>query len=333
MKLKGMKIFITGGAGFIGSNLVKGFLQEGATVKIYDNFATGKPENLNGIRPKVEIIKGDILDKKKLVSTMKGADLVSHHAAQMELTIALKNPYFDLSANTVGTLNILEACVKNKVKKLINASSACVYGQKGNAATKEDDSTNPNWQYGISKLAAEKYCQIYANTHNFPIISFRYSIIYGPNEWYGRVMSLFLKRAIEGKPIIIFGDGNQKRDFTHVSDVVQANIKAILDNKQKSEVFNVSTGIGTTIKDLAKLIQKSSDKKIAIIYDKEVREGEVSRFFKRVRLRSELRNMILSYSKAQSLLDFKPQVKLKQGIKKQLLWVKENKKRWKKISI
>ena len=146
-------------------------------------------------------------------------------------------------------------------------------------------------------------------------------------------MSLFLKRAVEGKPIIIFGDGNQKRDFTHVSDVVQANVKAILDNKIKNEVFNVSTGIGTTIRDLAKLIQRFHEKKVRIIYDKKVKEGEVSKFFKRVRLPSELRNMILSYLKAQRLLDFKPALNLEQGIKEQLLWVEQNKTRWKKISI
>lgn len=332
MKLNGLKIFITGGAGFIGSNLVKTFLQEGAKVKVYDNFATGKIENIKDVLPKIELVKGDILNKRRLTNSMKGADLVSHHAAQMELTIALKNPYFDLEANTTGTINILESCVKNKIKKLINASSACVYGQKGEIPTKEDDSTNPNWQYGVSKLAAEKYCQIYTDTYNFPIISFRYSIIYGPNEWYGRVMSLFLKRAVEEKPIIVFGNGNQKRDFTHVSDVVQANVKAILDNKLKSEVFNISTGKGTTITDLSRLIKRYIEK-TAIIYDSVVKEGETSRHIRRIRLPSELQNMILDTSKAKRLLGYKPTIALPEGLQQQIEWVRENKSRWKKISI
>ena len=129
MQISGSKILVTGGAGFIGSHLVESLVKAGATVKVYDNFSSGRYENLAAVKNEVEVIEGDILDKEKLSASMKGCNIVSHQAAQLEITTCIDDPYYDLESNTVGTINILEAAVKNGVEKVLNASSACIYGQ------------------------------------------------------------------------------------------------------------------------------------------------------------------------------------------------------------
>ena len=158
-----LKILITGGAGFIGSHIADSLNAAGHDIVIYDNFSTGLMENIEEINAKnIKLINGDILDFNKLVKAMKGVDIVSHHAAQLEIFVGIDEPEKDLSINTVGTLNVLNAA-KNNVKKVINASSACIYGQTDKETT-ENDLTDPNWAYGVSKLAAEKYANIFQNT-------------------------------------------------------------------------------------------------------------------------------------------------------------------------
>jgi len=326
------RIFITGGLGFIGSHLVRRFVRDGYRVRIYDNYSSGLVDRIADVRKSVEIIRGDILDTKTLTLAMKGVDIVSHHAAQLEITSAIKDPYFDLTTNTVGTLNVLEACIKNKVKKLINASSACVYGQTPGTPSAEDGPTNPNWPYGVSKLAAEKYCSIYTDLYKLPIVSFRYAIIYGPDEWYGRVMTICIKRGIAGKPLIIFGNGRQTRDFTHISEVVEANMKAIKLSNRNHEIFNVSTGVGTTITRLATLISKLSTEHPEIIYDRNVAQGEVSQFINRMRIPNELNHLVLSPIKAKRVLGITPLVSLTEGVKQQIEWAERHPTRWQKMS-
>ncbi len=346
--LSNQKIFITGGLGFIGSNVAKELLKHGCVLKIYDDFSSGSVGKLKrlGINPnssRVNVIKGDILDKKKLEKEIRGSDVVIHEAAQLEIIKAVADPYFDLFINAVGTINVLNSMLKNKVPYLINASSACVYGQKKDSEipTKETDFAEPNWPYGVSKLAAEKYCALYAKMYNLKIVSARYAIIYGQNEWYGRVMTIFIKNAYHGKPLIVYGDGKQKRDFTHVDDATSFNIKAldyILNSKTKDgfhQVFNVSTGKGTTINQLAKFVQTYAkdvfNNQVDIIYDKKVEEGKKSKLKSQsgTRMPDELRNMVLSNSKSKRILKLKPKWNLKSGLLKQMKWMKRNMDLWK----
>jgi UDP-glucose 4-epimerase len=184
MGLKGAKILVTGGAGFIGSHIVDSLVNQEAKVIVYDNFSFGKKENLMNSFNKIKIIRGDILDYSLLEKVMKGIDFVSHHAAQLEIFKALSDPVDDLRTNTIGTLNVLKAAQKAGVKKIVYASSACVYGQPQYTPQDENHPTNPNWAYGISKLAAEKYCQIFMQDVGIPVVSLRYGIVYGPCEWY-----------------------------------------------------------------------------------------------------------------------------------------------------
>ena len=326
------RVFLTGGLGFIGSHIARELVSKNYAVRIYDNFTSGTLQNISDIKKSVEVVRGDILDKTSLTKAMRGATIVSHHAAQLEITKSIKDPYFDLTSNTVGTLNVLEACIKNQVAKLVNISSACVYGQTDGKPSRETDATNPNWAYGVSKLAAEKYCSIYNELYNLPIVSLRYAIIYGPNEWYGRVMTIFIKRALEGKPLIIFGAGNQTRDFTHVIDVVRANMLVMNLKHNDHVIFNVSTGIPSTIQHLADMVVKESGTQSTVKIDRNVKEGAVSAYINRLRLPNELNHLVLSPRKLNSILKIKSMITFQKGLKEQIAWVRSHPDRWKKMS-
>jgi len=330
--LKNKKIFVTGGAGFIGSHIVESLVRKGAKVTIYDNFSSGKIENLESILKKIKIIKGDILDYTQLLKAMKGSDIVSHQAAQLEITRAIENPVEDLNVNTIGSLNVFKAAVENKVRKIITASSAGVYGQARYIPQDEKHPTEPNWAYGVSKLAEEKYADIFSKLYHIPIISLRYSIVYGPKEWYGRVLTIFLKRAMERKPLIVFGDGRQIRDFIYVGDLVKLHNLCLEKNNLSNEVFNVSSGRGVNINQLAKMVLKVTGKPNAKVIHEEVIEGKKSRYFNRKRLPIELKTMVMSYKKAKKLLRWEPKVSLREGLLLEYEWLKNNKNRWRKMS-
>jgi UDP-glucose 4-epimerase len=331
--LAGKRVFITGGAGFIGSHIVESLVEAGALVKVYDNFSTGLRENLEAVKKDVEIIEGDILDFELLEREMKGMEIVSHQAAQLEITKCVDDPIADLTSNTVGTLNVLNAAVKNNVSKIINASSACIYGQAQYVPEDEDNHpTNPNWAYGVSKLAGEKYGQIYAQLHGIPVVSLRYAIIYGPREWYGRVLTIFLKRALESKPLVVFGQGEQERDFTFVEDLVEMHNLCIEKEEANNQVFNVSTGIATSIRKLAETITSSLDTTSEIIHE-EVKEGGRSKIADgRMRLPMELKQMVLHPGKAKALLNWEAKTTLEDGLKREYQWLKENSSRWVRMS-
>lgn len=330
--LKGRKVLVTGGAGFIGSHIVERLLQEGAAVTVLDNFRTGLRENLKAVQNDVELIEGSILEPKDLAKAAKGKDLISHQAAQLEITRAIDDPVEDLITNTAGTLNVLKAAVENGIPKVVMASSAGVYGQAVETPQREDTHpTNPNWAYGVSKLATEKYAKIFEETNGLKIVPLRYGIVYGPREWYGRVLTIFLKRALEGKPLVIFGDGKQIRDFVNVKDVVTMNLLCLDNPAADNEVFNVATAHGTDINNLAELVKKVSGKDIEIIHE-EVEEGKASKYYDRIRLPQELKTLLQSYDKAKDRLGWQPTVDLEAGIKEEYQWLSEHADRWQKMN-
>jgi len=329
MKLEGLNVLVTGGAGFIGSNIVENLVNQGANITIYDNFTSGSMENIQQLSDKIEIIKGDILDYKGLEKASRNMDIISHQAAQLEITKCMDDPIEDLKINTEGSLNVLNAAVKNDVNKIIYASSACVYGQAEYVPEDENHPHNPNWPYGVSKLAVEKYANIYHENYGISTNGLRYSIIYGPREWYGRVLTVFLKRALENKPPVVWG-GDQIRDFCYVKDLVDFHNILIDKDQIKNDVFNVSTGIGTSIKDLAILIKNQFNLENPIYEN--VGEGEISNEVEgRQRLPLELKTMVLANSKAKKV-GWKPKFNLSEGIKEEYLWLKNNYHRWKELS-
>ncbi|MFX1343482.1 MAG: SDR family NAD(P)-dependent oxidoreductase [Promethearchaeota archaeon] len=329
MEISGKKILITGGAGFIGSHIVDDLVSQGAEVTVYDNFSSGNEKYLEQVKNKIQIVEDDILNVKGLEKVFKSKfDIVSHQAAQLEIFKCLEDIMYDLNTNLIGTINILNLCIKYNVKKIINASSACVYGQAIDVPQTEEHPKKPHWPYGASKLSTEAYCSFFSEFYKLPIVNLRYCIIFGPREWFGRVIPIFIKRVCNGKPPVIFGDGNQIRDFLYVSDLVDFHRKVILNNNSDGQVYNVSSGIGTKINELANLICKLSDADLEPIYE-DVKAGELSKLVEgRKRIPAELKCMHLSNAKAKKELNWEPKISLKDGIKKEIKWYLENKELW-----
>lgn len=328
MEIKDKNVLITGGAGFIGSHLVDRIIKEKAkNIIIYDNFSTGNKEFIQN-KP-VKIIEGDILDFNKLNSCMKNIDIVSHHAAELEVFTGIENTLHDLKTNIIGTLNVLNASLKNNIKKLVYASSGGVYGQAQFIPETENHPLLPHWPYGVSKLAGEKYCTQYFLLNNLPTISLRYGIVYGPREWYGRVLTIFIKRLLEGKSPVIFGDGKQRRDFVYILDAVEANIMAIKSEKVNGMVFNVGGGTSYSIIDLAHiLIKQIGNSELNPIFDNPP-PGKASRYQPdRRRLPGELQDFILDNSLIHKTLGYQPKTSLVEGLKKEIKWITKNPEFW-----
>ena len=326
-----MKILITGGAGFIGSHIADSLNAAGHEIVIYDNFSTGLMENIEEINSEnIELINGDILDLNKLIKAMKGVDIVSHHAAQLEIFVGIDEPEKDLSINTVGTLNVLNAAKQNNVKKVINASSACIYGQTDKETT-ENDLTDPNWAYGVSKLAAEKYANIFSKYKNLPVTNLRYGIVYGEREWFRRVLPIFIKKIINGKSPVVFGNGNQIRDFIYVGDAVELHNKCLFDEAADGETFNVGTGEPTTIIELAETACKIVEEDLQFIFE-DLKEGQFSSLVQGKRRNvDELGMMLLNIDKAKNILQWEPKIPLSEGMEKEYHWAKTHLYRWDRI--
>lgn len=330
MNIAGSRILVTGGAGFIGSHIVDSLVAQGAELTIYDNFSSGYRDNIRAHDSKITVIEGDIRDYPALEKASEGMDIISHQAAQLEIFLASKMPEKDLEINTIGTLNVLRASLKNRVKKVINASSACVYGQV-DKPSREDDAPSPNWAYGVSKLAAEKYAQIYNDYEGLPVVSLRYGIVYGEREWYRRVLPIFLKRVIEGLPPVVFGHGRQIRDFIYVKDLVKCHNLCIENDTVNGQIFNVASGIPTTIVELAQTSVELSDIPLTIERE-EIGEGEVSsRVEGKKRNTAELQTMLLDIGKARRMLNWEPVVPLREGLRNEMLWAASNLNRWNEI--
>ncbi|TMI13705.1 NAD-dependent epimerase/dehydratase family protein [Candidatus Bathyarchaeota archaeon] len=328
MTIDGLRVLVTGGCGFIGSHITQSLSNKGAQVIAFDNFSSGYRENLEGLSGDVRIIQGDIMDYRKLSRACKGLDVISHQAAQLEITKALADPITDLKVNTEGTLNVFRAAVENGIRKIIYASSAGVYGEARTLPQTEEHPTDPNWPYGVSKLAGEKYADIYSKYYGIEISCLRYGIVYGPREWYGRVLTLFLRRALEGKPPVLWG-GDQIRDFIFVTDVVDFHNRLLEESDRAVGVFNVGSGQGTTIRNLAELVVETYHLEEPKYED--TGEGEMSKEVKgRKRLPLELKRMVLDNSKAKKL-GWRPEVSLIEGIKKEYAWLQNNVHRWKEL--
>jgi UDP-glucose 4-epimerase len=268
-----MKAIITGGAGFIGSNLAE-VLSRGNGVIIVDDLSTGNEANIRGLD--IEFVKGSVTDLDLLRTTFKDADYVFHQAAIPSVPRSIKDPISTNEANVNGTLNVLVAAMDVGVKKVIYASSSSVYGDTPELPKREDMKPNPLSPYAVTKLMGEYYCKVFNDVYDLKTVSLRYFNVYGPKQDpysdYAAVIPKFIKRVQEGKPPIIYGDGNQTRDFTSVDDVVSANILAA--GSDAEGVYNVATGKRITINELAKEIMAIMGRDLNPIHEKP-REGDV----------------------------------------------------------
>lgn len=333
MSTRGKRVLVTGGAGFIGSHLVEEYLiNEAEEVVVLDDFSTGTMENLDDMRDeRLKIVKGSILDFAQLNMIVKKEkiDIIDHLAAELEVYTGIKDAERDAKINILGTLNVLNAALKNNVEKVLFASSGAVYGQAKYLPIDEEHPLEPHWPYGVSKLAAERYVLQYNKLFGLNTTAFRYGIVYGPKEWFGRVLTMFIKRIfLENKPPVVFGDGSQTRDFVYVKDVVKAHMLAIEKQESAGKVFNIGSGEGVSVKELANMLVKASNKGFDIIYDNP-KEGSASHFQpERIRLQGELVNFILDCRKAKEILGWRPQTDFNKGVTKEIEWILKFPKRW-----
>lgn len=293
----GVKVLITGGAGFIGSHLTDKLIEKRHKVAVIDNFSTGRKENLNC---KAEFYQADICAPGiSRIFEKEKPDIVFHLAALISAVESLQRPEETMKINSQGTLNILEASFKNKVKKIIFASSCAVYGDS--SYSDEIAPLNPKSPYATSKIEAENYLEEFLKK-GLKTASLRYFNVYGPRQNpdspYSAVIPIFIKNALNSKPLIIYGDGNQTRDFIFVDDVVKAN--ELLMRQDREGVFNVGSGIERTINELARVIIDLSKSKSEIIYQP-ARKGDI------YQSRADISKI--------KKLGWKPEVKLEQGLK------------------
>ena len=297
-----MRIFITGGAGFIGIHLCKKLLELNHDVTVYDNFSNSLQENFTSIiKQKVTLIFGDILDNSKLTTSMKNHDVVIHLSAQISVPASIKNPKLTFDVNVNGTQNVLDACLQNDITKIIAASTAAVYQ---NTSTKiildEVSPVEPQSPYGESKLEMENKIIDFTSIHNIDATILRFFNVFGIGQSleYAGVVTKFKENIQNNCPLVILGDGAITRDFIHVDDVVDAII--LSTSHSKNSIYNIASGISTSISDLAKIMISISGKDIKILYHPS-RSGDI--LFSSADI-----------SLAKETLKFMPKISLKSGL-------------------
>ena len=263
------RILVTGGAGFIGSHLVDRLLSDGYEVKIIDDLSYGHMKNLihHKNNKDLHFIKGDIRNLEDVKEAVKDVDAVFHEAGLVGIVVSVKNPVLTHEVNVTGTLNLLKASSEQGVKRFVFASSAAVYGNPSKPKKKENmplDATGS--PYAASKLAAENYVQVFNNLYGLETVSLRYFNIYGPRQRfdissaYGSVILLFLNRLLKNMPPMIFGDGEQKRDFVYIQDVIEANMLALHSKNAIGQVFNIGTGTEVSINEVSRILKELMNK-------------------------------------------------------------------------
>jgi UDP-glucose 4-epimerase len=274
-ELHNKRILVTGGAGFIGSNLVASLVSEGNEVIVLDNLSSGHRSNLD-LFPSVKLIDKDIRDHDAVMEAVKDCEIIFHLAASVGNKRSIDDPFYDASINVLGTLNVLEAARKARVKKIVVSSSAGIFGELKHLPIKEDHPVEPDSPYGCTKLCEEKLSLAYSKLYSPDVICLRYFNVYGPNQRYdayGNAIPIFVFRMLRGAPLYIYGTGEPTRDCVDVDDVVNANILAA-STSSVSGVFNIASGKSITINRLVELIMEYGNAGNAIEYT-DKRAGDV----------------------------------------------------------
>lgn len=304
-----MKVVVTGGCGFIGSNIAEELIKKHYVVVI-DDLSTGRIENIQSLQDKenFEFVRGNITDLDLLKQIFEDVDCIFHQAAIPSVQRSVENPLDTNEANIKGTLNVLIAARDCGVKKVIYASSSSVYGDTPELPKKENMKPNPQSPYAVSKLTGEYYCKVFSEIYGIKTVCLRYFNVYGPNQdpssEYAAVIPRFINRVLNNQPPIIFGDGNQTRDFTFVKDVVKANILAM--EKNVEGVFNIAYGQQISINELANKIMEIVGVKLNPVYDKP-RPGDI-------------RNSLADISLAKQKLGYMPEYSLEKGLEVTIRW-------------
>ena len=304
-----MRILVTGGAGFIGSNLARQLLEDGHEVTVLDNLSSGYQGNIDAL-PGVDFIPGDIRDEDSVRQATTGRDVVFHLAASVGNKRSMDNPLLDADINVIGTLQVLEAARKAGVRKVVISSSAGIFGELKTLPIREDHPSEPDSPYGASKLCAEKEGLAYAKLYGMEVVCLRYFNVYGPNQRfdaYGNVIPIFVFQMLRDEPITIFGDGEQTRDFVNVSDVVQANINAAMA-PGVSGAFNIGSGTRISINALVEMLSGAGGLNPLVRYGPP-RAGDV-------------RDSLADISAARKAFGFEPKSLLGEGLSEYIRWAR-----------
>ena len=310
-----MRVLVTGGAGFIGSHLVAALVAQGESVRVLDNFRTGRLENLTGLD--VEVIEGDIGDEKVIQTAVAQCDTVFHLAAMVSVPESVQNPGLNQRINVNGTFNVFEAARVAGVKRVIYSSSSAVYGDLPQLPAREESFPTPISPYGAAKWMNEIMAESYRITFGLEAIGLRYMNVFGPRQDpsspYSGVLSIFCRAAINGSEVTIYGDGTQTRDFVFVEDVVSANLLAAqlpASEMPKKPIFNVGRGEQTAVNEIVEMLSELVRRPFSTTYAPE-RPGDI-------------RHSVADIDKARTILGFRPKVTVLDGLQTTLEWFRLN---------
>jgi len=308
------RALVTGGAGFIGSNLVRGLLQRRWTVRVLDNFSTGHRSNLDPVASDIELIEGSICDAEACLSAARECDVVFHLAADVSVPRSMRNPESTHRTNVDGLYNCLIAAREAGVGRFVFASSSAVYGEAANPPVCEDQPFKPISPYGASKAIGELYCETFARSFGIETVCLRYFNVFGPNQdpnsQYAAAIPAFVSRMLKGQPPVIFGDGEQSRDFTFIDNVIEANLCAAEADIKAPVTVNIACGKPASVNEIVAQLNKALVTSIEPRYDKP-RPGDI-------------RHSWADISAAEQLIGYRPTTGLEDGLSQAVQWYKEN---------
>jgi UDP-glucose 4-epimerase len=300
-----VRVLVTGGGGFIGSNLVRALVERGDDVRVLDNFSTGNRANLAELANDVEVVEGELRSYERVHAATRGVEVVFHQGALPSVPRSVQDPLTTSAVNVEGTLNVLLAARDEGVRRVVCASSSSVYGNSGTLPRLETANPDPISPYGVSKLAAERYCVSFSRVYPLETVALRYFNVFGPNQdptsQYAAVVPRFITAIADGQPVAVYGDGEQRRDFTYVDNVVEANVAAAHTDGVSGAVLNVATGRPTTVNELAETIGSLLGRAVERNEQPE-RTGDV-------------RDSWADVTRARELLGWEPRIGLEEGLR------------------
>ena len=298
-------VLVTGGGGFIGSNLVRALLERGDTVRVLDNFSTGNRHNLDEVAADIEVVEGDLRSYERVHRAVRGAEVVFHQGALPSVPRSVQDPLTTNAVTVEGTLNVLLAARDESVRRVVYASSSSVYGDGGELPRRESAAPNPISPYAVAKLAAERYCSSFTRVYGLETVALRYFNVFGPRQdptsQYAAVVPRFISAIAEGSPVQIHGDGEQSRDFTYIANVVEANLLAADAAAASGAVLNIATGRQASVNELTDTIAAHLGREAVKEYTA-TRAGDV-------------RDSWADLSRARELLGYEPSVSLEDGLR------------------
>jgi nucleoside-diphosphate-sugar epimerase len=302
----GKSYLVTGGAGFIGSHIVRRLVGQGELVRVVDNLSTGQPIRLKDVRHSIEFVEGDLADERVSDEVVKGVDFVLHQAAVPSVQRSVRDPIGTNRSNVTATLNILESCRKAGVRRFVYAASSSAYGDTEVLPKTEEMKPNPLSPYALQKLVGERYCKLYYDLYGLETVSLRYFNVFGPDQdphsEYSAVIPKFITKLLAKEPLTVYGDGEQSRDFTYVENVVEANMLALRAIEAPGNVCNIGCRERITLNQLIRLLEEIVNVKANVNYT-DSKAGDV-------------RDSLADVTLARRLLGYEPKIMVKEGLRR-----------------